>query len=78
MTKMQLFLKDIITILESAQSYKSLNCLEKLGIKIGIYSIFEKNFNYKEFYSEIINYFESKKEIEKLVPEIQKYFIKIK
>lgn len=51
---------------------------EKTAIKLGIYNIFERDFDTKRIYKDVLNYFTERSDLNYIIPEIEKYLPKLK
>lgn len=51
---------------------------EKTAIKLGIYNIFERDFDAKRIYKDVLNYFTERNDLNYIIPEIEKYLPKLK
>jgi|GEM_PF-3354260 len=67
------FLEFMSKVLEEKLALYTLERNEKLGIKISIYDIFERNHNLDDIYLEVKRYLKGE-ELDLLVPEIEKFY----
>lgn len=71
------FLEFMNKVLEEKLALYSLERNEKLGIKISIYDIFERNHGLDDIYLEVKRYLKGE-ELDLLVPEIEKFYKTLK
>lgn len=77
MTKMDIFLSQVNKLLRQYLKSADLSELEKTGIQISIYSIFERNFDQEALFYELLDYLEDEADIPELIPEIEKYYFNL-
>ena len=51
--------------------YLDITPFEKNAIKLGIYNIFERNFDTKRIYKDVLNYLAKSGELNYIIPEIE-------
>jgi len=71
------FLEFMNKVLEEKLALYSLERNEKLGIKISIYDIFERNRKLEDVYMEVKRYLKGE-ELDLLVPDIERFYKTIK
>ena len=74
MTKMDIFLSSVNQLLKERLKVSDMFELEKTGIRIAVYSIFERNFDQENLFYELLDYLENKADLPDLIPEIEKYY----
>lgn len=74
MTKMDIFLSQVNKLLQQYLETSDLSELEKTGIQISVYSIFERNFNQEALFYELLDYLEEEADLPELIPEIEQYY----
>lgn len=74
LTKIDQFQSFVSLLLKERLEQSSLSSQEKLGIKMAILHIFEKNFDPQEILYELLDYLEDEVELPDLIPKIENYF----
>lgn len=78
MTKMDIFLSQVNKLLQQYLKSADLSELEKTGIQISVYSIFERNFDQEALFYELLDYLEEEADLPELIPEIETYYSNLK
>lgn len=59
---------------ERIEKLSYLTELEKLGFKVSVYSIFERNATVEEFYYELLDYLEGQEELASLTTKVEMFY----
>lgn len=75
MTTHDAFLAYVNKVLKEHLESKKFSDLEKLGIKISIYDIFQENQDLEEIYYQLLDYLEKDRNLAPLVPRVEMYYL---
>lgn len=74
MTKSDILLTYVNQLLRERMEKLNLTELERMGYKVSVYDIFERNFELETTYYELLDYLEENDETRSLIPKIEMYY----
>lgn len=74
MTKSDILLTYVNQLLRERMENLNLSELERMGYKVSVYDIFERNFELETTYYELLDYLEENDETRSLIPKIEMYY----
>jgi uncharacterized protein YggL (DUF469 family) len=77
MTKSEQLLIFVNTLMERQFKKLRITELQKVGIRMSVYNIFEENYDIEHAYYELIEFLEDEENLTSLIPEIKEHYSKI-